>query len=290
MTASRYELPSISGMAVQARRAGKTVQELEDVERRAYEEAYAKGRAEGLASAEKEMRPQLQQLQARVERLDAIIGTLARPLHELDAEVEDQLVHLALTVARHLVRRELRIDPSQVIAIIRETVRVYGSRLDDFRLTVLHGQIAGPGEVKVEAERVTVPFELEAVARSGAVIVVLEGWDGARLWVDLGPLRQVVECADRVLERPPLLVILDSHGIIYRSYFALRDVLNVRRTGEPVAAVFGYANSLLHVLDELRPTYVIAAWDGPQPTFRHDADTTYKATRLPMPDDLRLDT
>src|SRR5262245_18032750 len=85
-----------------------------------------------------------------------------------------------------------------------------------------------------------------------------------------------------------MLVILDSHGIIYRSFFALRDALTVvRKTGEPVAAVFGYANSLLTVLNELRPTYVIAAWDGPQPTFRHEADETYKAQRLPMPDDLR---
>jgi DNA polymerase-1 len=88
-------------------------------------------------------------------------------------------------------------------------------------------------------------------------------------------------------EKAPLLVLLDSHGIIYRSYFALREVLQVRRTGESTAAVFGYANSLLHVLDELRPTYVVAAWDGPQPTFRHDADATYKATRVAMPEDLR---
>ena len=85
----------------------------------------------------------------------------------------------------------------------------------------------------------------------------------------------------------PLLVIFDSHGIIYRSYFALRDVLTVRRTGEAVAAVFGYANSLLHVLEELQPAYVIAAWDAPEPTFRHDVDASYKATRLPMPEDLR---
>ena len=84
-----------------------------------------------------------------------------------------------------------------------------------------------------------------------------------------------------------LLVIFDSHGIIYRSYFALRDVLQVRKTGEMTAAVFGYANSLLHVLQELQPSYVIAAWDGPERTFRHEADETYKATRLPMPDDLR---
>ena len=33
--------------------------------------------------------------------------------------------------------------------------------------------------------------------------------------------------------------------------------------------------------------YVIAAWDGPERTFRHEADETYKATRAAMPDDLR---
>ena len=87
-------------------------------------------------------------------------------------------------------------------------------------------------------------------------------------------------------ERAPLLVILDSHGLIFRSYFALKDTLTVRQTGEPVWAVYGYASSLLTVLDELRPTYVIAAWDTPEPTFRHEADETYKANRPPMPDDL----
>ena len=89
--------------------------------------------------------------------------------------------------------------------------------------------------------------------------------------------------------RPDLLVILDSHGIIYRSYFALRDSFasTVRRTGEPTWAVYGYANSLLYVLDELHPTHIVAAWDGPGPTFRHEADAAYKATRPPMPDDLK---
>src|SRR5690606_21285137 len=87
-------------------------------------------------------------------------------------------------------------------------------------------------------------------------------------------------------ERKPLLVILDSHGIIFRSYFALRDVLTVRRTGEPVAAVFGYANSILTVFNELKPDYVIAAWDASEQTFRKDRDDRYKATRAETPDDL----
>lgn len=82
------------------------------------------------------------------------------------------------------------------------------------------------------------------------------------------------------------LVILDSHGIIFRSYFALRDVLTVRRTGEPVAAVFGYANSLLTVLNELEPTHVIAAWDASSSTFRKERDERYKATRSETPEDL----
>ncbi len=87
-------------------------------------------------------------------------------------------------------------------------------------------------------------------------------------------------------ERKPLLAILDSHGIIFRSYFALRDSLSVRATGEPSWAVYGFANSLLYALNELKPTHVVATWDGPQRTFRHDADANYKATRRPMPDDL----
>lgn len=87
----------------------------------------------------------------------------------------------------------------------------------------------------------------------------------------------------------PLLVILDSHGMIYRAYHALRDSFagRARKSNEPTWAVYGYVNSLLHVLDELRPTHVIAAWDAPEATFRHEADERYKATREPMPDDLR---
>ncbi|MBT5774327.1 MAG: DNA polymerase I, partial [Dehalococcoidia bacterium] len=86
--------------------------------------------------------------------------------------------------------------------------------------------------------------------------------------------------------RPPRLVILDSHGIIFRSYFAMKDVLTIRRTGEPVAAVFGYANSLLTVINELKPTHIIAAWDAAGGTFRKEMDERYKAHRDATPPDL----
>lgn len=119
---ARWDLPAVSGKPVQARRAGKTVAEIEDVERRAYEEAFAQGREEGLAAARAETEKQIAQLKAHVARLDALCGSLAQPLKDLDAQVENELTHLALTIARQLVRRELRIDAAQVIAVIREAV------------------------------------------------------------------------------------------------------------------------------------------------------------------------
>jgi flagellar assembly protein FliH len=131
---SRWDLPSVSGKAIQARRPGKTVSELEDVERRAYEEAFAKGREAGVAAAKTEHAQILAQAQAQVTRLQQIVDSLARPLQDVDAQVESELVNLALTVARQLVRRELRIDPSQVIAIIRETVALLPVAARDVRV------------------------------------------------------------------------------------------------------------------------------------------------------------
>ncbi len=82
-------------------------------------------------------------------------------------------------------------------------------------------------------------------------------------------------------ERKPLLAILDGHGIIHRAYYALKDnPLVVRRTGEHVSAVFGFTNTLLAVIDDLKPTHLVVAMDLPGPTFRHQRDATYKASRF----------
>jgi DNA polymerase I len=85
----------------------------------------------------------------------------------------------------------------------------------------------------------------------------------------------------------PLLVLLDGHGIIHRAYHAVKEPLTVRRTGEVVTAAYGFANTLLSVLQELRPTHLAVALDKGRATFRHEQEPTYKAHRAEMPDDLR---
>jgi len=86
----------------------------------------------------------------------------------------------------------------------------------------------------------------------------------------------------------PRLALLDGHGIIFRAFFAQREnPLSVRRTGELTSAVFGFANTLLKVISDLKPTHIAVTLDRAAPTFRHQADPTYKANRPEMPDELR---
>lgn len=152
---SLWDLPEVSGEPVQARRAGKTVAEIEEVERQAYEEAYAKGlaagHAAGLAAGKAEYDKVIAQAHAQVERLAQIIDSLAKPLEDVDAQVETELTNLALTVARQLVRRELRVDPAQVIAIIRETIALLPAAARDVRVH-LH-----PEDAAVVRERLAEP-------------------------------------------------------------------------------------------------------------------------------------
>lgn len=82
--------------------------------------------------------------------------------------------------------------------------------------------------------------------------------------------------------------MLDSHGILYRAFFAFANSDNPLMTskGELTFATHGYAETLIRVLDLLKPTHICAAWDAHGPTFRHEASAAYKATRRETPSEL----
>ncbi|MEX0683242.1 MAG: DNA polymerase I [Dehalococcoidia bacterium] len=83
----------------------------------------------------------------------------------------------------------------------------------------------------------------------------------------------------------PLLVLIDGHSIIHRSFHAMKQLaepLRVRATGELTGAPFGFANTFIHMFGELEPTHVIVTMDKGAITFRNEITDTYKATRVPM--------
>jgi DNA polymerase-1 len=97
------------------------------------------------------------------------------------------------------------------------------------------------------------------------------------------------------------LYLIDSYGLIYRSYFAFltRPLRNLK--GQNVSALFGYARTLVSLIDEgapaaddsgrpleapQKPLRLAAVFDSRTPTFRHKKYAEYKATRQKAPEDL----
>lgn len=83
------------------------------------------------------------------------------------------------------------------------------------------------------------------------------------------------------------LYLLDAFALIYRAYYALIRQPRFTRGGQNTSAVFGFVNTLEELLRHPEATHVAVCFDPPGPTFRHEADATYKAERQEMPEDIR---
>jgi DNA polymerase-1 len=82
------------------------------------------------------------------------------------------------------------------------------------------------------------------------------------------------------------LVLLDTHAIIHRAFHAVPNL--VSSTGLPTGALFGLLNMLLKTIKDLKPDYIIACYDLPQPTFRHESYDAYKKGRKETEDILKV--
>jgi flagellar assembly protein FliH len=110
-----------------------TVTEIEAMQKQAYDEAFAQGKADGLqqghdegyqAGSKKGYDENIAMLQQKGEALNRLMGALSEPLKALDEEVEKELVKLAMGIASQIIRRELKTDPGEVIAAVREAIAV----------------------------------------------------------------------------------------------------------------------------------------------------------------------
>ncbi len=86
-----------------------------------HQQGHAQGYEEATAIGQHETR-ELQKQQAA--QFASLMDALNEPFKKLDAKVEKQLVDLAIAIATHLVRRELKQDPGEVIAVVRAAVNV----------------------------------------------------------------------------------------------------------------------------------------------------------------------
>ncbi len=83
------------------------------------------------------------------------------------------------------------------------------------------------------------------------------------------------------------LILIDGTALAYRNHFSMiRNPLRNSK-GMNTSGLFGLLNSLIKIIREEKPDYLIVAFDAPTKTFRHDMYDDYKSTRAKMPDELR---
>jgi flagellar assembly protein FliH len=160
-----------------------TVSGLADLQAEAYQEAFEQGLNEGREAGRGEVR-------AQVEKLAGMFYDLAKPFEVLDAEVERELLTLAMALARQIVRRELKSDPTQIIGIIREAIAALPVAARDVRVH-LHPEDAAvvrQNLAPTESERAWSMIEDPVMARGGCQITTTTSRIDARLETRLGAI------------------------------------------------------------------------------------------------------
>jgi flagellar assembly protein FliH len=172
--AQLWNAPEVAGAGVVRKMA--TVGGLVDLQAEAHKEAFEQGLAEGRAAGRAEIR-------AQVERLSGMFYDLARPFEVLDTEVERELLTLAMALARQIVRRELKTDPTHIIGIIREAIAALPVAAREVRVH-LHPEDAAvvrDNLAPTENERAWMIVEDPVMARGGCQIKTSTSRIDARL-------------------------------------------------------------------------------------------------------------
>jgi flagellar assembly protein FliH len=102
-----------------------TAAQLDEIRKAAQAEGFEQGRKEGMAFGHREGIEQgRSEVKAKVEQLDLLLGTLDKPFEELDQQVENQIVTLVISMVRQLIRREVKLDPGQIVGVVREALGI----------------------------------------------------------------------------------------------------------------------------------------------------------------------
>lgn len=108
-------LPEISGNIVgltsRENKKPQTVEEIQVLQKQAYEEGRQEGMQKGMA-----------EMQVKAKQLVNVFNFMARPLQQLDADVEKELAQFALTIASMLLKKECSVDAEHINTLIHETL------------------------------------------------------------------------------------------------------------------------------------------------------------------------
>lgn len=181
--ATRWQVPPLASVAPDKTSFGTTARSgrlntaahLDDIEKAAYEEGFARGRTEGYQVGSTEA-------QAAATHLNMLLDHLSRPLKDVSVEVEHALIRLAMDAARRLVNEAMQINPQQVAGAIHEAVAALASTPREMKIHV------HPDDAAVLKQHLTLPAETNwklipdaTLSRGDCRVVTESGQIDARL-------------------------------------------------------------------------------------------------------------
>jgi len=115
-----------------------TAAQLDEIQKAAHAEGYEQGRKEGQAYGHREgLEEGRAATRERIERLDELLFALDKPFEQLDQQVENEIVTLVINMVRQLIRREVKLDPGQIVGVVREALGILPISARNIRV-VLH--------------------------------------------------------------------------------------------------------------------------------------------------------
>ena len=85
------------------------------------------------------------------------------------------------------------------------------------------------------------------------------------------------------------IILVDGNNLVFRSFYATayQGVIMKNSKGFPTNALYSFINMMNKIIKEENPSYILVAFDKGK-TFRHNKYDDYKAGRMAMPDELKV--
>lgn len=176
--ANRWDLPDVQapkapGPAHAAQPPSAV--EVEAIQARARREGHAEGRRAGYEAGygegiEQGRQQGEQAARERVARIQGLLDALAEPVAEIDDDTERELVELTLSLARQVIRRELRTQPGEVVGILREALALLPMAARDVRVSLHPEDVELVREIMGEPEGRWRLEEDPRISRGGCLV------------------------------------------------------------------------------------------------------------------------
>ncbi len=150
-----WQVPDVQSLAQQKKeKAGLlTARQLEALQKQAYDEGFQLGKEEGYSAGLEQGQEEGRQIGLQkgheevslsVKYFEQIMTFLAKPIEQVNQEVEEELIGLSMATAKQIIRREINADPGQIVAVVKEALSALPSNSKKIKVYLhpLDAQIA----------------------------------------------------------------------------------------------------------------------------------------------------